>query len=609
MSAFISEETIEKVRSSCDIVDVVSQYVRLKRTGSNYVGLCPFHNEKTPSFTVTPSKQFYHCFGCGENGDVISFIMKMENLSFPEAVKFLGNRVGIIIEEKPVDVKKQKKRERFYEINREAAIFYFKNLQQNKLANDYLNKRSISEKVIRKFGLGYALDAWNSLENYLLSKNYKTEEIEKVGLISKRKNGEGYYDKFRNRIMFPIFDTRNRIIGFGGRIIDDSMPKYLNTPDTLIFTKGDNLYGLNIVNKYSKRERIVLVEGYMDVISLFNNGIKYSVASLGTAFTKNQARLFKRYGNNIYICYDSDEAGLKAAYKALNIFKQENINAKVILLPPGDDPDDYIKKNGKEKFEELFDKALNFIDYTIFINKRKYNLDLTEEKIMFTKNIAKDLKKIESPIELDAYIDKISIETGISKGAIGKEIYDRNTNIQKKPQDKYIKQNYRNTKNKINPVKYVLEPAHLNAEKNLIKLIVENKTVYDKINILIKPEDFMNKECREVASVVYSLYEKQENIESPYLLKILKDKKNVDIDSVIEILNMDIIISDDSIDRLIKDLIDTINCSKLKIKRKNIMKELNKIDNKREKDEEDMKTLKKLSIELLKIDRELKLHS
>jgi len=609
MSANISEETIERIRSSNDIVHIVSQYLDLKRTGSNYVGLCPFHSEKTPSFTITPSKQFYHCFGCGENGDIISFIMKMENLAFPEAVKLLGDMAGITIEEKSVDVKKQKEKQKFYNLNREVAIFYFKNLQQDKLAQKYLADRSIGKSTIRNFGLGYALNQWNSLENYLLSKGYEETDIEKAGLISKRKKGNGYYDKFRDRIMFPIFDTKNRIIGFGGRVINDSKPKYINSPDTLIFIKGNNLYGLNLANKYSKRERVVLVEGYTDVISLFNNGIRYGVASLGTALTKNQARLLRRYGDNIYICYDSDEAGLKAAFKAINIFKEININAKIILLPKGEDPDEYINKYGKDKFEELIDKALNYIDYTIFLNKRKYNLDIVEEKIMFTKNIAKVLKKVKSPIELDAYVDKVSMDTGIAKEAIKNEVYGRNINIQKKPQNKYSKSNYRNTKKEINPVESVLEAAHLNAEKSLIKLIIENKDIYNKVNVLIKPKDFMNLECREIGNLVYDLYEEENIIEKDYLVENLKGTKGIDIDNVIEILNMDIIIPNDSVNKLIEDLIDTINYSKLKIQRKNIMKKIHDIDNKKEKDEGDVKILKELSLKLLKIDRELKLHS
>lgn len=605
MSANISDDVIEDIRSSNDIVDIVSQYLDLKRAGSNYVGLCPFHSEKTPSFTVTPSKQFYHCFGCGESGDVISFIMKMENLSFPEAIKYLGNLVGISIDEKPIDVKKQKEKEKLYKLNREVAIFYYKNLQRNHVAYKYLADRGIDKKTIRNFGLGYALKEWNSLENFLLGKGYKVKDIEKAGLISKSKRGYGYYDKFRDRIMFPIFDTRNRIIGFGGRVIDDSMPKYINSPDTLVFTKGNNLYGLNLANKYSKRERVVLVEGYTDVISLFNNGVRYAVASLGTAFTKNQAKLLRRYGNNVYICYDSDEAGLKAAYKAMNIFREVNINAKVILLPKGQDPDEYINNNGKAKFEELLDNALNYIDYTIFLNRRKYRLDIVEEKILFTKNIAKALKKIKSPIEQDAYIDKVSVETGISKEAIRSEIYGKKTNYQ----NKYKNKKYRKYSEGINPVNSVLEEAHLKAEKTLIKLMIENKSIYDNVNILIKPKEFMSLECREIASIVYEMYEEEKSIDKRLLLERVESKGEVKLDDVIEILNMDIIIPNDSINKLIEDLIDTINYSKLKIRRKSIMDKIKKIDNKKDKKERDVKILKELSSEILKIDREMKLHS
>ena len=417
MSYYIDDDTIERVRSSNNIVDIVSEYLTLKRTGSNYVGICPFHSEKTPSFTVSDTKQFYHCFGCGEGGDVISFIMKKENLSFPEAVKFLADKAGIPLKEKEFKKNKEleNKKAKLYEINREAARYFYKNLKANNQALFYLKQRAIDKRTATVFGLGFADRSWDSLYSYLTRKGYKEADIEKAGLIIKKKGKDGYYDRFRNRIIFPIIDTRGRVIAFGGRVIDSSNPKYLNSPETPVFSKGNNLFGLNILRKHSNIKKVVLVEGYMDVISLYSRGIDYTLASLGTAFTEQQAKYLKRYGDEVYLCYDSDVAGLKATDKALEILKKEGINAKVLPLPSGKDPDDFIKEEGKEKFEQLFDSSLSYIDFKIYFYKKQYNLNNLDEKIKFTKNVAKFLKRIKSPIEIDVYLDKISQETNISK--------------------------------------------------------------------------------------------------------------------------------------------------------------------------------------------------
>ena len=373
MTININDETIEKVRETSDIVSIVTDYVPLKRSGANYVGLCPFHNEKTPSFTVSDTKQFFHCFGCGEGGDAITFIMKMENLSFPEAVKFLADKFGITIkEEGPKNEKITQERNKGYEINREAARFFFSNLTKNKDAINYLYKRNINDRVIKQFGLGYSLNSWNSLYNHLKVKGYKDEDMERLGLIGKRANSVGYYDKFRDRIMFPIIDPRGRVIGFGGRVLDNTMPKYLNSQESFIYSKGNHLYSLNLVNKLSDRKRIILVEGYMDVISLFSKGFNYVVASLGTALTERQAKLLKRYGDNVYICYDSDQAGINATNKAIRILLRENIEPKIIVLEGYKDPDEYIKENNIKKFENRINEALNHIDYRIYTNKKKY---------------------------------------------------------------------------------------------------------------------------------------------------------------------------------------------------------------------------------------------
>ena len=426
MNNNIKEDVVDKIKSEVDIVDFISEYVHLKKSGANYMGLCPFHSEKTPSFSVSPSKEIFHCFGCGEGGDIISFLMKKENLDFIEAIKFLGDKYGIEINESQERDKSTEIKGISYEINREAARFFYKNLVDSKLAKDYLLKRNLSPSTIKKFGLGYAEDSWDSLVKYLEGKGYDLELAEKIGLIGKKNTGNGYYDKFRNRIIFPIIDIKSRIIGFGGRVLDNSMPKYLNSKESIIYNKGHSLYGLNIIKGNDNKKKILLVEGYMDVISLFEKGINYSVASLGTALTSRQAKLLKRFGEEVYICYDSDEAGKKAALRAIEVLVAEDIRPRIIILPNNMDPDEYISKYGNFYFDKLFFEALNYVEYQAYILKEKYDLENYEEKIKFTREISEVIKKINSPIEQDVYIDKISLETQISKDAILKEIRGKN---------------------------------------------------------------------------------------------------------------------------------------------------------------------------------------
>ena len=608
MNYLIDDEIREKVRSSSDILEIISQYVSLKKTGSNYTGLCPFHSEKTPSFTVSPSKQFYHCFGCGEGGDVISFIMKEEKLSFPESVKLLADRAGIILEEKD-DTKSRelrKKRELIYRVNKDAARFFYQCLSMNKIALAYLNRRSIDKKTIKKFGIGFAEKSWDSLYKHLINYGYSDNDLESSGLIVKRKNKSGFYDRFRNRIIFPIIDTRGDIIAFGGRSIDSSMPKYLNSPETLAFSKGNHLFGLNIVNKETDRNKIVLVEGYMDVISLYNYGINYSVASLGTAFTSNQGKLLKRFDEEVYICYDSDLAGFKATDRVIDILKAEGINAKVILLPSGKDPDDYIKENGKQKFEELFKDSLNYIDFKIHYVKSKHNLNKPDGKIQFAKEMGKFLKEIDSPIERDVFLDKISMETGISKEAILKESSGKYTNKMTYVGDKYIKSNYRNNKDKIIPVRNVLEPAHVKAEKCIISLISKNIKVFEIIKDKLSPEDFMNYECIELAKYIYSYYAKNQTINLEELFGTFHKREDIDDKKILEIINQNINISEENMDIVIVDLIETITYSKLKLRRIAVEDEINALDAKKDKNERDVERFKQLCIELIEIDREMK---
>jgi len=600
MTLYINDETIEKVREASDIVDVISEYVPLKRSGSNFVGLCPFHHEKTPSFTVSHTKDFFHCFGCGEGGDVIAFIMKRENLSFPEAVKFLADRAGITIEErKPKDNKYLEERNKGYEINKVAARFFYNNLIKNKTALEYLYKRKINNKVIRQFGLGYALDNWNALYNYLKSQGFKDEEILKVGLIRKRSNNDGYYDVFRNRIIFPIIDIRGRVIGFGGRVLDDSMPKYLNSQETYIFSKGNNLFGLNLVNKLSDRKKIIIVEGYMDVISLFNHGINYAVASLGTALTEQQGKLLKRYGQNIYICYDTDNAGIKATLKAIEILRKLDIEPKIVILDGYKDPDDFLKENSTEDFERKLNTAYNHVDYKVFIYKNKFNINQTEGKIGFTKEIAKVIRGLKSPIEKDVYIDKISKEMNISREAIEKEVFGNNNKVvtNKKPIER---------KN-ISPVKVSLPTANIRAEVDLLRLMVFNKEYYDKIMQELSLDYYENLECREILKIISDLYIEDEILNEDMLYERVKGMPNLNMTLVDEIIKKPINFLPETVDQMIKDLVTTLKTNRLENERNRIKKKIEEMEKNQNRSPLQEKEFIQLCMELTNLNKELNL--
>lgn len=603
MKGYINDDDIEKVRESTDIVDIIAEYLPLKKTGSNHVGLCPFHNEKTPSFTVSESKQFFHCFGCGEGGDVVTFIMKKENLEFPEAVKFLADKAGIAIEESnPRDIEMDKKRDTGYEMNKDAARFFFSNLWQENKALRYLRDRNIPDKTIRQFGLGYALDSWDSLYEHLKSKGYNDDEMEKVGLIGKRSKGSGYYDKFRNRIIFPIINTKGNILGFGGRVLDDSMPKYLNSKETYIFNKGYNLYGLNLLNKLSNKKKIILVEGYMDVIALFSRGINYSVASLGTALTERQAKLIKRYGKEVYIAYDSDKAGLKATEKAVQILRNQEIEPKIIVLDEFKDPDDFLEAKGINEFDKKIKLAYKYIDYRIYINKKRYNTDESDGKIKFTVEISKDIRELKSPIEKDVYIDKISKEMNISKEAIEKEVFGNRT---KKAQYRYDSLSY---KNKIQPEKMILLSGDFMAEMDLIKLILYDREFYDIISREILLEEFNNKECREIFNAVKNSYEKTDNINRDILVSNLQEIEDIDMEVVNKIVKSKMNFLPENIDQIIEDLIYKKETSQVEARRNNINKRIKNLEIKNDKSSEEEEEFLNLCQELINLNKKLNLN-
>ena len=506
------KEIIEEVKSRCDIANTISEYMNIKPSGSNYKGLCPFHGEKTPSFYINTSKQIYKCFGCGEGGDVINFVMKMENLDFIDAVKLLANKHGIEINTNMDENTKQRmeKSKKFQDMHVEAARFYFSNLLKEKnLGYEYLRKRGLDDKIIKKFGLGYSHNSWNVLKDYLISLGYEKHDLIECGLFGYKSETDKIYDKFRNRVMFPIFDYRGNVIGFGGRVLDDSLPKYLNSPDTLIFNKRQNLYGLNFARKEIKDRTVVLVEGYMDLISLYQYDIKNVVATLGTALTEQQGNLIKRYADTAIISYDSDEAGIKATLRAIEILMKIGISAKVLNLKDCKDPDEFIRKYGVLDYKKAMDRSVHSIKYRIDILKRSFNIEKDEEKIKFAKEASKLIKEIKSPVEIDYYTKYLSNLIDISVESIKREVYGKSYSTyseNKYQNNKYQNSKYNNNLNKKDE-KALEKPKTIKhgkqfVEENLIKIMLEDKKLRDIILLKVSEEDFLSNSSKEILNYI-----------------------------------------------------------------------------------------------------------
>lgn len=410
---------IDELKMRVNIVDVIGREVSLKRTGSNYKGLCPFHGEKTPSFNVNENGQYYHCFGCGETGDAIRFVEKYYNLSFMDAVEKLCDDYGIKMPETRGGARVDY--DKYYEINRKAAKFFFRQLTSGKNPGyAYLRKRGLRDETITKFGLGYAPDSWNALLDYLTGEGVSVADMLKLGLIQQGR--KGYYDKFRNRVIFPIISTNGKVIGFGGRTLGDAKPKYLNSSESEIFLKKNNLYALNITRKdISDEDRVLMVEGYMDVISLYQSGIRNVTASLGTALTENQGRLISRYTKNVVLSYDADNAGINAAMRGIDIIRGAGCNVRILQINDGKDPDEFVQKNGKEAFLKLIQNAVPATDFRLSILKRGYDFSQDEQVLRYIRACVPVLEKL-SPVEQDIYIRKLAEEFRLSEYAIRGEI-------------------------------------------------------------------------------------------------------------------------------------------------------------------------------------------
>lgn len=492
------ESFLQELKMRNDITEVVSGYVNLKRRGRNMVGLCPFHGEKTPSFNVYTENGSFYCFGCGVGGDVISFEMKIENLDYVDAVKALAQRAGMEMPENSYDDSLSKLRSRVFEANREAARFYFSTLY-SKIGTgglEYFYSRGLSDRTIRHFGLGFADDNWTSLCSHLRSKGFKDNELVAANLAVQRRNGNGIYDRFTNRVMFPIIDLRGNVIAFGGRIMTDEKPKYLNTSDTPVFKKSANLFSLNNA-KNSGSRTLILCEGYMDVIAVNQAGFTNAVATLGTALTSEQAVLMKRYADEVIICYDADEAGQKATARAIPILRNAGLVIRVLSIPSGKDPDEFIRSKGKDgpvAFKALLEKSGNDIEYRLQKLKQVHNTETTDGKVAFLEAASKVIATISSPIERDVYTSKICAELNVDKNAFKQQLSrltGRAKRDSKKQEARKIQTDLSRRNDKINTDHYK-KPRSSSAEEALVVYLVNNPDSASEISSKLKPEQFQN---------------------------------------------------------------------------------------------------------------------
>ena len=500
---YYSDELIEEVRSKNDIVDVISSYVKLQKKGSSYFGLCPFHNEKSPSFSVSRQKQMYYCFGCGAGGNVFTFLMEYENYSFLEALKYLADRAGVELPRQELSKEAREQADTkaiLLEINKAAARYFYIQLKerQGERALAYLKGRQLGDDTIRAFGLGYANKYSDDLYRYLKGQGYQDDMIAKAGLITVDEK-HGAHDKFWNRVMFPIMDANSRVIGFGGRVMGDGKPKYLNSPETMIFDKSRNLYGLNRARS-SRKSYFLLCEGYMDVISLHQAGFTNAVASLGTALTQGHASLIKRYVKEVYLTYDSDEAGTKAALRAIPILREAGISAKVIRMEPYKDPDEFIKNLGKEAFEDRIREARNGFLFGVEVLERDYDLTSPEGKTDFLKEVARRLGEFEEDIERNNYIEAVAGRYHVGYEELRKLV------VRTAVQNGLAQPVKRPEK----PVKEKKEDGILTSQKILLTWMIEEPQVFHQISSYIIPEDFTGEIYRKVAELLYQQYEEGE---------------------------------------------------------------------------------------------------
>jgi len=517
---YYPDEIVEEVRLKNDIVDIIGSYIKLKKTGSNYMGLCPFHNEKTPSFSVSRSKQMYYCFGCGAGGNVFTFIMQYENYSFVEALKFLAERAGINLPDREYSEKEKREadlKSRLMEINKEAAKYYYFQLKSDRgqAARQYLYDRGLSDDTIKSFGLGYANRFSDDLYLYLKKLGYEDELLRQTGLIS-FDEVRGGHDKFWDRIMFPIMDISNRVVGFGGRVMGNGNPKYLNSPETIIFDKSRILYGLNKARK-SRESYFLICEGYMDVIALHQAGFTNAVGTLGTAFTEYHASLIKRYTQEVVLTFDSDKAGIQAALRAIQILRNYGLSVKVLDMHPYKDPDEFIKALGADEFKKRIEKAKNSFFFELDVLQNNYSMEDPEEKVKFFNEVAKKLLTFSDELERNFYLDAVAknykIDAGLLYRLLGK------LGAKSAGEASAVKK----TADSRNKAKPVSKDGIDKIQKLLITWISEDPQVYQKLKNIIRPEDFTDGIYFEVAKLVFEEYEKGYSVEPAKIIGCFED--------------------------------------------------------------------------------------
>ena len=507
MEKVIFNEFVEQVLASSDIVAVVSEYVSLKKKGTKYWGCCPFHTEKTPSFSVSPDKGLFYCFGCQVGGNVASFISKYENVSWYEAIKLLAQKQNIPLPEKektPEELAKEKEMNRLWNVQDLAKDFFYACLTKTNYgieATNYLLRRGIDRAVIDEFKLGFAPDAWDKLTDAFEKRGISEALLVKAGLAAERKT-DGVYDRFRNRVIFPIFDEKNHVVGFGGRVLDDSQPKYLNSPETIIFNKRNILFGFHIAREYIKKEKhAIVVEGYMDAVTAHSKGIKNVVASLGTAFTRQQAKKLLRYAPKIIFAYDSDAAGQNATVRALAIVRQLGAEVTVISIPDGKDPDEFIRKHGADAFKELADNSLPLLDYQVSKALKDHDYTTLDGKVAVVAAVVPVLAQTDNAVEVNAYIARISQTLGIDESAMRSEI------------QKYLLQNNQdnNVKKgqaiKVNTIVQRVDSAVLGAQRHIIRLLWEDNHIIPYVQAQLKIDEFRNKDHKELMNFLSDAYE------------------------------------------------------------------------------------------------------
>lgn len=558
-----SEELIDEIKNSNDIVDVISQYVNLKRSGRNFFGLCPFHKEKSPSFSVSPDKQIFHCFGCGAGGNVIHFISKIENADFKEAIGILANRAGI---ELPTlnnyeDNKTALLKSKVYEINQIAAEFYHQNLYKptSKIGQEYIKKRKLDNRTLKSFLIGYSGN-FDELYRILKQKGFTEEEILASSLVNKTDDGK-YIDRFRKRVMFPIQDTRNKVIAFGGRVTDDRKPKYINSPENIVYSKGRHLFGLNVA-KRGELKNIIIVEGYMDAISLYQRGITNVVASLGTALTEAQGRLLRRYSERVTIGYDSDGAGQAATLRGLEILQNIGCDVRILQISGAKDPDEYVIKYGPERFLKCVEQAISLVEFKVKMLKQSLNLDNINDKIKFLNQVAKILSNVTNSIERELYVEKIANEYNVSKeaiyGEVNKLIYAKNTG--EKTLEKPI------VKKEIKKEKQEIDSSTTKRENLIIYLLINYpQESYKKIKSVISENDMKLEENQKILKKMYEEIEKG-NINIDILNYF--EEQNI-IDYISGIMSYDFEISD--LNKCIEDVVNTYEKDKLINRRQEIL--------------------------------------